>query len=124
MRTHINLPHHAESLPFSDAVLMDDTLYLSGCIGIDPATGLAPMDLDQEITLLFDHLRAVLAEAGMTMDDLVQVQVFCPDVSLFEHFNSRYRGCFRGPLPARAFIGSGSLLREGRFEILGIERKS
>ena len=124
MRTHINLPHHPESLAFSDAVLVDDTLYLSGCIGTDPGVGIAPMDVDHEITLLFERVRAVLAEAGMTMDDLVLVQIFCCNLGLLEHFNKRYREYFQGPLPARAFIGSGPLLRQGRFEIVGIARKS
>ena len=82
------------------------------------------MDVDHEITLLFEHLRAVLAEAGMTLNDLVLVQIFCCNLGLFEHFNKRYREYFQGPLPARAFIGSGPLLRQGRFEIVGIARKN
>jgi 2-iminobutanoate/2-iminopropanoate deaminase len=119
-RRYINVPNRRHNLPFSDAVLVGDTLYLSGRIGIDPATGLAPADLDQEITFLFDALRDVLAASGMTMDDLVYIQIFCPDLSLFEHFNGRYRSYFKGDLPARAFLGSGPLLLNGRFEVQGI----
>ncbi len=122
-RRHINLPNRRHNLPFSDAVLVGDTLYLSGRIGIDPATGVAPADLDQEITLLLDSVRDVLAEADMTMDDLVYVQIYCPDLSLFDHFNVRYRSYFKGELPARAFLGSGPLLRNGRFEVQGIAVK-
>ena len=65
-------------------------------------------------------MKAVLAEAGLTMDDLVSVQVFCPDLSLYDRFNAAYRGYFGKDLPARAFIGSGPLLRGGRFEMQGI----
>jgi enamine deaminase RidA (YjgF/YER057c/UK114 family) len=119
-RRYINLPHRRANLPFSDAVLLGDTLYLSGRIGIDPATGLAPADLDQEISFLLDGLRDVLAAAGMTMDDLVYVQIFCADLSLFDHFNARYRAYFQHELPARAFLGTGPLLRNGRFEVQGI----
>jgi 2-iminobutanoate/2-iminopropanoate deaminase len=119
-RRFINLPNRRENLPFSDAVLVGDTLYISGRIGIDPATGFAPADLDQEISFLLDGLRDVLAAASMTMDDLTYVQIFCPDLSLFDHFNARYRKCFTGDLPARAFLGSGPLLRNGRFEIQAI----
>jgi reactive intermediate/imine deaminase len=119
-RRYINLPNRRANLPFSDAVLVGDTLYLSGRIGIDPATGLAPADLEQEISLLLDGLRDVLRAAGMTMDDLVLVQIFCPDLSLFDHFNARYRTYFEHELPARAFLGSGTLLRNGRFEVQGI----
>ncbi|HWR16497.1 MAG TPA: Rid family hydrolase [Terriglobales bacterium] len=117
---HINLPDRRHNLPFSDAVLVGNTLYLSGRIGIDPKTGVVPENVDAEITLLLDGVQDVLATAGLTMDDLVYVQIFCPDLSLFDQFNERYRACFKGPLPARAFIGSGPLLRNGRFELQGI----
>ncbi|HUJ95842.1 MAG TPA: Rid family hydrolase [Terriglobales bacterium] len=118
-RLYFNLPRKAP-LPFSDAVLVGDTLYLAGRIGIDPATGLAPPELDQELRLLFDSFEALLAQAGMTMDDLVWVQIFSPDLSLWDRFNAAYVKRFARDLPARAFIGSGPLLRGGRFEMMGI----
>jgi enamine deaminase RidA (YjgF/YER057c/UK114 family) len=59
----------------------------------------------------------------MTMQDLVSLQIFCPDVSLFTQFNEIYRTYFAEPLPARAFIGSGPLLFGARFEIQGIAVK-
>ena len=122
-RRYINLPGKNPSLPFSDAVIVGDTMYLAGRIGIDPKTGQAPADLDQEIKLLLDGVKAVLAEGGMTMDDLVSVQIFCPDLSLFDKFNAAYRTYFKGDLPARAFIGSGPILRGGHFEVIGLARK-
>ena len=118
-RRYINLPRKAP-LPFSDAVLVNDTLYLAGRIGLDPATGLAPADVDQELKLLFDGFEAVLSQAGMTMNDLVWVQVYSPDISLWENFNTAYVKRFSGEFPARAFLGSGSLLKNGRFEMMGI----
>ena len=123
-RKYIKLPNRRGNLPFSDGVLVGDTLYLSGRIGIDPQTGYAPADIDQEIRLLLDGLKEVLAAAGMTMDDLVSVQIFCPDLSLFDRFNAAYRSYFSGDLPARAFIGSGPLLRNGHFELMGIAIKT
>jgi reactive intermediate/imine deaminase len=122
-RKYINLPNRRHNLPFSDAVLVDDTLYISGRIGIDPQTGYTPTDIDQEIRLLLDGVKEVLAAADMTMDDLVSVQIFCPDLSLFDRFNAAYRSYFSGELPARAFIGSGPLLRNGHFEVMGIAVK-
>ena len=119
-RRYINLPSRRHDLPFSDAVLVGDTLYLSGRIGVDPVTLKAPDDVDEEITLLLDGVRDVLAEAGMSMDDLVYVQIYCPDLSLFSRFNDRYRTYFTKELPARAFLGSGKLLLNGRFEVQGI----
>jgi len=116
---YINLPAHDSSLPFTDAVLAGDTLYLSGRIGIDPATASAPADVGEELRLLFDGFEAVLAQAGMTMDNLVWVQIFSPDVSLWKRFNAAYVQRFSKELPARAFIGSGPLLFGGRFEMMG-----
>ncbi len=81
---------------------------------------MAPASLDEELRLLFQGFTAVLAEERMTMDDLVWVQVFSPDISLWERFNSAYVKRFARDLPARAFIGSGPLLRHGRFEMMGI----
>jgi 2-iminobutanoate/2-iminopropanoate deaminase len=122
-RQYINLPGRSASLPFSDAVLVGNTLYLSGRIGIDPATGRAPADVGAELKLLFDGFEAVLRQAGMTMDDLVWVQVYSPDLSLWERFNTEYVKRFSRELPARAFLGSGPLLLEGRFEMLGVAAK-
>jgi enamine deaminase RidA (YjgF/YER057c/UK114 family) len=119
-RRAINLPGRPAGLPFSDAFLVGDTLYISGRIGIDPVTGQAPADLDAEIKLLLDDVEAVLAQAEMQMMDLVWVQIFAPDVSLWDRFNSAYVKRFSGELPARAFIGSGPLLRGGRFEMMGV----
>ena len=119
-RRYVNLPGRSSALPFSDGVLVGDTFYLSGRIGIDSVTGRAPTDVDAEIELLLDGVQSVLAEVGMSMDDLVSVQIFSPDLSLWEPFNAAYVMRFGRDLPARAFIGSGPLLLGGRFELMGI----
>jgi 2-iminobutanoate/2-iminopropanoate deaminase len=123
-RRYINLPNRPVQAPFSDGVLVGDTLFIAGRIGIDPKTGKPPDDLEQEIKILLDGFKSVLKEAGMTMDDLASVQVFCPDVSLYDKFNSAYRGYFGKEYPARAFVGSGPLLRGGHFEMLGVAVKA
>jgi 2-iminobutanoate/2-iminopropanoate deaminase len=122
-RRYINLPNRRAELPFSDGVLVGNTLYISGRIGLDPATGAAPASIEAEIELLFDGFQAVLREAGMTMDDLVWVQVYSPDISLWQQFNAAYVKLFSREFPARAFLGSGPLLMNGRFEMLGIAVK-
>jgi enamine deaminase RidA (YjgF/YER057c/UK114 family) len=119
-RRYINLPGRPANLPFSDAVLAGDTLYLSGRLGIDPDTGLAAKDIDKELALLFDGFVAVLAAAGMTMRDVVSIQIFCPDVSLWSRFNEEYMKYFERDFPARAFLGSGPLLLNARFEMMGV----
>ena len=112
------------SRPFSDAVLIDGkTLYLSGRIGLKEGVDEVPEPVEDEAHLLMRDMRQVLELAGMTMDDLVSVQVFCPDVSLWGRFNTVYREYFTGPLPPRAFLGSGALLFGARFEMQGIAVK-
>jgi reactive intermediate/imine deaminase len=120
VRRAVNLPGRTVAAPFSDAILVGETLYLAGRLGMDPDTGDLPDTAAEEARNVLDSVQAVLAEAGMTMDDLVQVQVFCSDVSLFGDFNEVYTTYFSQDPPARAFVGSGSLLRGARFEVLGI----
>ena len=108
------------NLPFSDAVWHGDTLYLSGHIGLDPKTGHPPSTAEEEARLVLDGVKRTLEAAGLTMDDLLSVQIFCSDVTLFEKFNTIYRTYFKGEFPARAFLGSGKLLFDARFEVQGI----
>jgi len=122
-RRYINLPGKAANLPFHDAVFANGTLYLSGRIGFEPETRKVPVEPEQEARYLLDQIKEVLREAGMTMEDLVQVQIFCSDVSLFNRFNKIYWEYFKHELPARAFLGSGPLLFGARFEMMGIAVK-
>jgi len=122
-RKAINLPGKTIQAPFSDAILAGNTLYLAGRIGLDPKTGKAPEKIEDEIKLLLDGEKDVLAASGMTMDDLVYVQIFCTDLSLFDKFNPIYRSYFTKDMPARAFVGAGSLLRGGHFELQAIAVK-
>lgn len=119
-RRLIDLPGRTGDAPYTDGVLAGDTLYLAGRLGLDPRTGRPPADPAVEARLILDGMQAVLAEAGMTMDDLVSVQVFSSDVGLLETFNGVYRPYFSKGFPARAFIGSGPLLFGARFEVQGI----
>mgnify|MGYP001585541696 CR=1 FL=1 len=119
-RRVINLPSRSVQAPFSDAIQVGDTLYLAGRIGLDPKTNKPPEDVEQEARLVLDGMQSVLREAGMTMDDLATVTVYCPDVSLFNKFNGVYRTYFKKEFPARAFVGSGPLLFGARFEVQAI----
>jgi 2-iminobutanoate/2-iminopropanoate deaminase len=69
---------------------------------------------------MLDSLKGTLTQTGMAMDDIVYVQVFCSDLTLFDKFNAVYKTYFTKDFPARAFIGAGSLLRGGYFEIQAI----
>lgn len=122
-RRHINLPGRNVNAPFSNAVLVGDTLYLAGRIGLDAKTGKVPGDPEQEARNVLNQFKLVLAQVGMTMDDLVTVQVFCSDVALFDKWNGVYRSYFGKDFPARAFIGSGPLLFNAHFEMQGVAVK-
>lgn len=116
------LASDANALPFSGAVLVGDTLYLSGDIGLDENRQI-PDTAEAEARLVMDSIQATLKEAGMSMDDLAFVQIFCSDVSHYDAFNSVYRQYFTREFPARAFIGAGKLLFNARFEVQAIAVK-
>jgi len=112
------------SRPFADAVLVDGkTLYLSGRLGLMPGTDKVPESVEEEAHAVMQEVQRILAMAGMRLDQLVSLQVFASDVSLWERFNVVYRSYFTGQLPPRAFIGSGTLLFGARFELQGIAVK-
>lgn len=108
--------------PFSSAVKVGDTLYLSGQLGLGPDRK-PPADVTAEAKLVMDAVKKQLGDAGMTPDDLVSVQIFCSDVRHYDAFNAVYRTYFSKEFPARAFLGSGALLFGARFEIVGVAVK-
>ncbi|MDA0313124.1 MAG: RidA family protein [Gemmatimonadetes bacterium] len=109
----------ANARPFSGAVKVGNTLYLSGTLGLD-ANQQVPATVEAEARNVLNNVRATLEAAGMTMDDLVSVQVFCSDVAFYDAFNAVYRTYFTNEFPARAFLGSGTLLFGARFEVQSI----
>ncbi len=121
-RTHVRLPNRKDDRPFSDAVIVGKTIYLSGKLGLE-ASGKPPSDAATEARLALEQVKATLAAAGATMDDLVSVQVFCSDLAQYDTFNKVYASFFTKGHPARAFIGSGPLLFGARFEVQAIAVK-
>jgi 2-iminobutanoate/2-iminopropanoate deaminase len=123
-RKHVVLHPSAtrSALPFSDGVLVGNTFYVAGTIGFD-ATGKVPASAEQEAKFVMDGVKQVIESEGMTMDDLVSVQVFCTDLALFDTFNGVYRTYFHDQFPARAFLGAASLVRGAHFEVMGIAVK-
>ncbi|HEV2988815.1 MAG TPA: Rid family hydrolase [Candidatus Angelobacter sp.] len=113
----------AKNAPFSEAVLAGNTLYIAGHLGIDPKTGKPGATPEEEARLVMESLKRTVEASGFNMDDIVSVQVFCSDVSVFDAFNSVYRTYFHENYPARAFIGAGKLLFGARFEVQGIAVK-
>lgn len=107
--------------PFSGAVMVGDTLYLSGQLGA--SANAKPDTAEAEAKAALDKVQATLVKAGMTMDDLVNVTIFASNTADYAAFNTVYRTYFKKEFPARAFIGAGPLLFGARFEVQGIAVK-
>jgi len=106
--------------PFSNGVMVGETFYVAGHIGIDSATGQAAANVENEARLVMDSVQHTLEQAGLKIDDLVSVTVYCTDLDLYDKFNSVYRTYFHGHYPARAFIGINKLVRSAHFEVAGV----
>lgn len=120
----IYVPSNRSDLPFSNAVVVDDAIYLAGHGFVDAKTGKPPAKVEDEARAALDAVKETLAKNDATMDDLVSVTVYCTDLSTYEAFNAVYRTYFKsGRFPARAFVGSSKLLFGMRFEIQGIAIK-
>ena len=114
---------HTELAPkaigtYSQAVRAGDTVYMSGQIPFDPATGnLVSGDIEAEIRRVFDNLKAVAEAAGGTLGHAVKLTVFLTDMANFPKVNEVMATYFKAPYPARAAIGVASLPRGARVEI-------
>jgi reactive intermediate/imine deaminase len=107
--------------PFSGAVMVGNTLYLSGQLGAGANN--KPETAELEATAVLNNVKNLLAKADMTMDDLVNVTIYASNTADYAAFNTVYRGYFTKEFPARAFIGAGPLLFGARFEVQGIAVK-
>ena len=114
----------APNAAYSAAVQLGDTLYISGTAdGRDPDTGKPPVDASTGAKVVMNTVKKIVESAGYTMDDIVWLQIFTTDLKYYGDFNAVYRTYFKGPLPARAFIGAGSLLGDAHFEVMGMAVK-
>ena len=117
--THLNrsgaLPG---GLPFSEAVRVDDTLYLSGQIGMVPGKGvLAEGGMDGEARQTMENIRAVLRANDLTMKDVVKCTVMLEDIAEWGAFNRVYESFFDAPYPARSAFGADGLALGARVEV-------
>ena len=90
--------------PFNPAVLVDGTLYVSGQIGRDLKTQKVPEDFDAEVRQVLDNIGIILREAKMTYSDVVSVQVYLTDMSLFQRMNNIYTTYFKTDRPSRTTV--------------------
>ena len=124
-RKYITKPRSGDqqALPFSEGVLVGNTLYIAGHIGLDAKTNMPPASPEDEARLVMDGIKQTVESAGLSMDDVVSMQVFCTDLKYYDTFNAVYKTYFHGDFPARAFLGASNLLRGGKYEVMGIAIK-
>ena len=104
--------------PYSQAVRAGGTVYLSGQIPLDPATGeLVQADIATEARRVFDNLKAVCEAAGGSMDDVARVGIYLTDLSDFAAVNAVMADYFQAPYPARSTIQVSALPRGARVEV-------
>ena len=105
---------------YSQAVKVGDTVYLSGQIGLDPASMLMVEGIDAQITRVFENLKAVVEAAGGSLADIVKLNVFLTDLGNFSKVNEAMARYLSEPFPARAAVGVASLPRGALVEADGV----
>ena len=96
--------------PYSQAIDCGDLIFLSGQIPLVPETGLvADGGLEAQAHQMFANIKAVLAEAGMSLSNVVKTTVFMTDLSQFAAFNAIYAEYFKAPYPARSCVEVSAL---------------
>ncbi len=103
--------------PYSQAIRAGDTVYLSGQIGLDPATGQLVDGLSGQAHRVLQNLRAVAAAAGGTLDDVVKVTLLLADINDFAKVNEIMGEYFAKPYPARATYQVAALPKGARVEV-------
>lgn len=105
---------------YSQAVRMDNTVYLSGQIGLDPTNMQLAEGIEAQIHRVFQNLRAVSSAAGGSLNDVVKLNIFLTDLAHFAKVNEIMVTYFHQPYPARAAVGVASLPRDALVEADGV----
>jgi 2-iminobutanoate/2-iminopropanoate deaminase len=105
--------------PYNQAIIHNDTLYASGQIALDPATGVLITDtIEAETTRVMQNIQAILEEAGLSFKDIVKASVFVTDINNFARINAVYATYFdEATAPARELVQVSALPKGGNIEI-------
>lgn len=104
--------------PYSQAVRVGNTLWVSGQIPLDPVTKeMVTGDIEAQIRRVFENAKAIVLAAGATLDDVVKVNLYLLDLAHFALVNKIMAEYFREPYPARAAVGAASLPRGAQVEM-------
>lgn len=119
MKTQITSPKAPAAIgPYSQAIAANGFLFISGQLPIDPATGNFAEGGIRELTRQsLENVKSILAEAGLTLADVVKTTVFLADMSDFAAMNEVYAEYFTAPAPARSAVAVKTLPKDGLVEI-------
>ena len=106
--------------PYSQAIRTGNTVYLSGQLGLDPATGNLREGIEAQTRQVLDNLQAVAAAAGGSLDDIVKLTLLLTDLGDFAKVNEIMAARFKQPYPARATYQVAALPKAGRIEVEGV----
>ncbi len=118
-RTCIQTEHAPAAIgPYSQAVRAGNTVYLSGQIPLDPASGqLVHGDISKQAQCVFDNLKAVCEAAGGDLDAVVRIGIYLTDLAHFAAVNAVMETCFNAPYPARATVQVAALPKAAQVEV-------
>ncbi len=103
--------------PYSQAIVTGSFVFISGQIPVNPSTGEIPEGIEAQAAQSMANIKAILAEAGLTMDNVVKTTVFLADMSLFADMNKVYAENFTAPFPARSAVAVKELPKQVLVEI-------
>lgn len=117
-RQVINTPSAPAAIgTYSQAIRVGQTVYLSGQLGLDPATGNLRDTIDAQIDQAFRNVSAVVAAAGASLDDVVKLTLFLTDLAHFAKVNEAMARYFKEPYPARSTVQVSALPKGAGFEV-------
>ena len=119
----INPPGTSEGLPFSNGILVGNTLYVAGQEGSDEGK-LRPGGIGPETQAALENIKKIVELAGLQMEDVVSVNVYLADLADFGEMNKVYKTFFPAPRPARATVQVAALVNHARIEITAIAVKT
>lgn len=103
--------------PYSQAIRIGDFIFISGQIPVNPATGNIPEGIKAQTAQSIANIKAILAEAGISIDHVIKTTVFLADMSLFSEMNEVYGNEFTSPYPARSAVAVKELPKQVLVEI-------
>ena len=103
--------------PYSQAIIHGDTLYTSGQIPVDPATGEVGETIEEQTTQVFENLKGLLADAGSSLDQAIKTTVFIKNMDDFAKVNEIYATYFTGAFPARSCVEVARLPKDLLIEV-------